>query len=72
MTWEALLKQLHKEKTAGKETKDPAGTSKGSSTNEKWSPCTSAKRKWSKKEEKAPSSNKKIASVLVEEKSLHK
>ena len=46
MTWEALLKHLHKRKVAGKEIEDPASTSKGPSKNEKGSPsCTSAKRK---------------------------
>lgn len=66
MTWEVLLKQLHKEAAIGEETEDPASTSKSPSKNEKGSPsCTSAKRKRSEKStnEKAPSSNKKVAST---------
>lgn len=38
MTWEALLKKLHKNTSAGKETEDPANTSKGLSKNVKGSP----------------------------------
>lgn len=70
MTWEALLKQLHKKTTARKETKDPSRTSKGLSKNVKGSPsCTSAKRKQPKKstEERAPSPNKKTTSAPIKE-----
>ena len=58
MTWEALLKQLHKKTATGKETEDSTSTSKGSSKNVKGSPsCTSSKRKRLEKsiEERAPS-----------------
>lgn len=70
MTWEALLKQLHKKTVAGKETQDPTSTSKGPSKNVKGSPsCTSEKRKQPEKskEERDPSPNKKTTSAPVEE-----
>lgn len=70
MTWQALLKQLHKKIATGKETEDPTNTSKGPSKNLKGSPsCTSTKMKQPKKlkEETAPYPNKKENSVPIEE-----
>lgn len=68
MTWEALLKQLHKEIAAGKGIEDPTTTSKNPIKNEKGSPsCTREKRKQPKQAENASPSNESMTSTLAEE-----
>lgn len=68
MSWEVMLKQLHKGTTTGKGIEEPANTSKSLRKNEKGSPSyTSEKRKRFEQVEKASPSNKRTASAPAEE-----